>query len=189
MFLLILCLIIPDRDMRDIIKILLLSIAAIVSLVACEGDHEVIETDWTTLETVELQRHYNKYMDGEWVYQYDDSIHFIEMSYTFNTKDSTFSGYYNELINMAPNSSVDPDWQLLWQGSFSGMWVLLHSVDLDQDYIYMGDMDFKNVHGLLARYDVLGGRVLFYGASKNTLRVTTPLTFRRIDMHHPVKTD
>ena len=37
----------------------------------------------------------------------------------------------------------------------------------------------------LAKYDVLGGRVLFYGASKNTLRVTTPLTFKRIDMHHP----
>ena len=34
--------------------------------VSCEGDHEVIETDWTTLETVELQKHYNKYMDGDW---------------------------------------------------------------------------------------------------------------------------
>ena len=37
----------------------------------------------------------------------------------------------------------------------------------------------------LAKYDVLAGRVLFYGANKHTLRVTTPLTFRRIDMHHP----
>ena len=153
--------------------------------VSCEGDHEVIETDWTTLETVELQKHYNQYMDGDWEYQYDDSIHYIEMSYSFNTKDSTFSGYYNELINMAPTAADNPDWQLLWQGSFSGKWVLLHSVDLDQDYIYMGDMVFNNVHGVLARYDVLGGRVLFYGASKNTLRVTTPLTFKRIDMHHP----
>lgn len=164
---------------------MLLVYAAIVLMAACESDHEVIETDWTTLETVELQDRYNKYMDGEWVYQYDDSIHFIEMSYNFSTKDSTFSGYYNELINMAPTSSEDPDWQLLWQGSFTGKWVLLHSVELDQDYIYMSDMVFKNVHGVLANYDVLGGRVLFYSATRNVLRVTTPLTFKRIDMHHP----
>ena len=164
---------------------MLLVYAAIVLMAACESDHEVIETDWTTLETVELQDRYNKYMDGEWVYQYDDSIHFIEMSYNFSTKDSTFSGYYNELINMAPTSSEDPDWQLLWQGSFTGKWVLLHSVELDHDYIYMSDMVFKNVHGVLANYDVLGGRVLFYGVTRNVLRVTTPLTFKRIDMHHP----
>ena len=105
------------------------------------------------------------------------------MSYDFDTKDSTFTGYYNELINLA--TTEDPDWRLLWQGSFSGKWALLHSVDLDHDYIYMGDMSFNDVHGILANYDVLGGRVLFYGASKNTLRVTTPLTFKRIDMHHP----
>jgi hypothetical protein len=171
--------------MRKSYNILLLSLTVLLSLVACEGDHEVIETDWTTLETVELQKHYNKYMDGDWVYQYDDSIHYIEMNYSFSTKDSTFSGYYNELINIAPKSSDDPDWQLLWQGSFTGRWVLLHSVDLDQDYIHMSDMDFKNVHGVLAKYDVLGGRVLFYGASKNTLKVTTPLTFKLIYMHHP----
>ena len=169
--------------MKNIIYMMLAVVAAVM-FTACEGDHEVVETDWTTLETVELQKHYNKYMDGDWVYQYDDSIHYIEMSSSFCTKDSTFSGYYNELINMSSNLD-DPDWRLLWQGSFSGKWVLLHSVDLDQDYIYMGDMVFENVHGLLANYDVLGGRVLFYGASKNTLRVTTPLTFKRIDMHHP----
>ena len=157
---------------------------AILAMMSCEGDHEVIETDWTTLETVDLNDQYRKYMEGEWVYQYDDSIHFIEMNYTFSTRDSLFSGYYNELINMAPNRE-DPDWQLLWQGEFSGKWALLHSVELDHDYIYMGDMVFKNVHGVLANYDVLGGRVLFYGVNKNTLRVTTPLTFKRIDMHHP----
>ena len=157
---------------------------ALLAMISCEGDHEVIETDWTTLETVDLNDQYRKYMEGEWVYQYDDSIHFIEMNYNFSTKDSLFSGYYNELINMAPNSE-DPDWQLLWQGEFSGKWALLHSVELDHDYIYMGDMVFKNVHGVLANYDVLGGRVLFYGVNKNTLRVTTPLTFKRIDMHHP----
>ena len=171
--------------MTKTFNILLLSLAVVLSLAACEGDHEVIETDWTTLETVELQKHYNKYMDGDWVYQYDDTVHFIEMSYSFSTKDSTFSGYYNELINIAPEASNDPDWQLLWQGSFTGRWVLLHSVDLDQDYIYMDDMVFKDVHGVLAKYDVLGGRVLFYGASKNTLKVTTPLTFKLIHMHHP----
>jgi hypothetical protein len=49
----------------------------------------------------------------------------------------------------------------------------------------MDNMVYKQVHGVLANYDVLAGRVLFYGANKNTLRVTTPLTFRRIDMHHP----
>ncbi len=166
------------------ILIILLAVAAMTGLVSCEGDHEVIETDWTTLETVDLNDQYRKYMEGEWEYQYDDSIHYIEMSYTFNTKDSLFSGYYNELINMAPERE-DPDWQLLWQGSFSGKWALLHSVDLNQNYIYMGNMVFDNVHGLLARYDVLGGRVLFYGVNRSTLRVTTPLTFRRIDMHHP----
>lgn len=167
------------------IKTMLLAIAAVVTLTACEGDHEVIETDWTTLETVELQKRYNKYMDGDWVYQYDDSIHFIEMRYSFSTKDSTVSGYYNELINTAPAYAEDPDWQLLWQGEFSGKWELLHSVDLDHDYINMSNMVFNNVHGVLAKYDVFGGRVLFYGANKNTLRVTTPLTFKRIDMHHP----
>jgi hypothetical protein len=166
------------------ILIILLAVVAMSGLVSCEGDHEVIETDWTTLETVDLNDQYRKYMEGEWEYQYDDSIHYIEMSYTFNTKDSLFSGYYNELINMAPERE-DPDWQLLWQGSFSGKWALLHSVDLNQNYIYMGNMVFDNVHGLLARYDVLGGRVLFYGVNRSTLRVTTPLTFRRIDMHHP----
>lgn len=171
--------------MKSILRTILLCAAVAVALSACESDHEVIETDWTTLETVELQKHYNKYMDGDWVYQYDDTVHFIEMSYSFCTKDSTFSGYYNELINIAPSNADSPDWQLLWQGSFSGKWVLLHSVDLDQDYIYMGDMVFNNVHGVLAKYDVLGGRVLFYGASKNFLRVTTPLTFKRIDMRHP----
>lgn len=165
-------------------KMLLMCAVALLAMTACESDHKFIETDWTTLETVDLNDQYRKYMDGEWVYQYDDSIHYIEMKYNFSTKDSLFSGYYNELINMAPNRE-DPDWQLLWQGSFSGKWALLHSVDLDQDYIYMGDMVFDNVHGVLARYDVLGGRVLFYGVNKNTLRVTTPLTFRRIDMHHP----
>ena len=46
-------------------KTLLLTIAALVALTACEGDHEVIETDWTTLETVELNDQYRKYMDGE----------------------------------------------------------------------------------------------------------------------------
>ena len=166
------------------ILIILLAVAAMTGFVSCEGDHEVIETDWTTLETVDLNDQYRKYMDGEWVYQYDDSIHYIEMSYNFSTKDSLFSGYYNELINMAPEQE-DPDWQLLWQGSFSGKWALLHSVDLDQNYIYMGNMVFNNVHGVLARYDVLGGRVLFYGVNRSTLRVTTPLTFKRIDMHHP----
>ncbi len=167
--------------------ILMMAIVAAMALFffSCEGDHEVVETDWTTLETVELQKHYNKYMDGEWVYQYEDSVHYIEMSYIFSTADSTFSGYYNELINMASGSAQEPDWRLLWQGGFSGTWVLLHSVDLDHDYIYMTNMVFDHVHGLLANYDVLGGRVLFYGASKNTLRVTTPLTFKRIDMHHP----
>lgn len=164
---------------------MLLSLAVMMGMTSCESDHVVIETDWTTLESVELQKHYNQYMDGDWIYQYDDTIHFIEMRYSFSTKDSTFSGYYNELINIAPETSPDPDWQLLWQGEFSGKWVLLHSVDLDQAYIYMGDMVFKNVHGVLAKYDVLGGRVLFYGASKNTLKVTTPLTFKLIEMHHP----
>ena len=172
--------------MLKFFRIMLLWASAMMALASCESDHNIIETDWTTLETVELQKRYNKYMNGEWTYQFSDSVHYIEMSYTFNTKDSTFTGYYNELINMAPESSEDPDWQLLWQGSFAGKWVLLHSVDLDHDYIYMGDMVFDNVHGVLARYDVLGGRVLFYGATKNTLRVTTPLTFKRIDMHHPV---
>lgn len=165
--------------------LLLVSIAALALMAACEGDHKVIETDWTTLETVELQKHYNKYMEGDWEYQYDDSIHYIEMKYTFHLDDSTFSGYYNELINTSPDPVDDPSWQLLWQGEFSGKWVLLHSVDLDQDYIYMGDMVISNVHGVLANYEVLSGRVLFYGAGKNYLSVTTPLTFKRIDMHHP----
>ena len=167
---------------------LLVALAVLVALVACEGDHEVIETDWTTLETVELNKQYRKYMDGEWVYQYDDSIHFIELYYTFNIKDSTITGYYNELVrtNISSDGSPEHDeWQLLWQGSFSGKWELLHSVELDHAYIYMNKMVYKDVHGILAKYDVLAGRVLFYGANKHTLRVTTPLTFRRIDMHHP----
>lgn len=169
-------------------KILMAAVVATVILTACEGDHEVIETDWTTLETVELNDQYRKYMDGDWVYQYDDSVHFIELYYTFHNEDSTFSGYYNELIRTNVSSDGTPEhdqWQLLWQGSFSGKWALLHSVDLDHAYIYMDNMVYKQVHGVLANYDVLAGRVLFYGANKNTLRVTTPLTFRRIDMHHP----
>ena len=167
---------------------LLLLLVVLLGLAACEGDHEVIETDWTTLETVELNNRYRKYMDGEWVYQYDDSIHYIELSYSFNVKDSTFTGYYNELIRTDVSSdgtTQHDEWQLLWQGSFSGKWALLHSVELDHAYIYMGDMVYKQVHGVLARYDVLAGRVLFYGATRNTLRVTSPLTFRRIDMHRP----
>ena len=167
---------------------LLVALAVLVALVACEGDHVVIETDWTTLETVELNKQYRKYMDGEWVYQYDDSIHFIELYYTFNIKDSTMTGYYNELVrtNISVDGSPEHDeWQLLWQGSLSGKWELLHSVELDHAYIYMEQMVYKNVHGVLAKYDVLAGRVLFYGANKHTLRVTSPLTFRRIDMHHP----
>ena len=171
--------------MKAFFRIMLLSVAALVALAGCESDHNIVETDWTTLETVELQDRYNKYMDGDWVYQYDDTVHYIEMNYSFSTKDSTFSGYYNELINIAPKQTDEPDWQLLWQGSFTGKWVLLHSVDLDQDYIYMSDMDFKNVHGVLAKYNVLGGRVLFYGVTKHTLKVTTPLTFKLIEMHHP----
>ncbi len=166
-------------------SLLLMAVLAAVMFTACESDHEVIETDWTTLETVELQKHYNKYMDGDWEYQHDDSIHFIEISYSFHTQDSTFSGYYNELINTSNDPVENPNWQLLWQGEFSGKWVLLHSVELEHNYIYMSDMDIRNVHGVLANYEVLSGRVLFYGASKNTLQVTTPLTFKRIDMHHP----
>lgn len=174
--------------MRKIVTIQLLTLVAVLLLAACEGDHVVIETDWTTLETVELQDRYNKYMVGNWVYQYDDSVHFIELYYTFSLKDSTVTGYYNELIrtSVSDDGTVNNDeWQLLWQGSFSGKWALLHSVELDHDYIYMGDMVYKNVHGVLRNYDVLAGRVLFYGANKNTLRVTSPLTFKRIDMHHP----
>ena len=174
--------------MKHQVLIMLVALAATMALVACEGDHEVIETDWTTLETVELNKQYRKYMDGEWVYQYDDSIHFIELYYTFNNKDSTFTGYYNELIRTNVSSDGTPEhdqWQLLWQGSFSGRWALLHSVELDHAYIYMDNLVYKNVHGVLANYDVLAGRVLFYGANKHTLKVTSPLTFRRIDMHHP----
>lgn len=168
--------------------VLLLAVVVMTGLFSCEGDHEVIETDWTTLETVELNDQYRKYMDGEWVYQYDDSIHFIELNYVFNVKDSTFSGYYNELVRTNVSSDGTPEhdeWQLLWQGSFSGKWALLHSVELDHAYIYMADMVYKNVHGVLRNYDVLAGRVLFYGANRNTLKVTSPLTFKRIDMHHP----
>ena len=174
--------------MKHQVLIMLVALAATMALVACEGDHEVIETDWTTLETVELNKQYRKYMDGEWVYQYDDSIHFIELYYTFYNKDSTFTGYYNELIRTNVSSDGTPEhdqWQLLWQGSFSGKWALLHSVELDHAYIYMDNLVYKNVHGVLANYDVLAGRVLFYGANKHTLKVTSPLTFRRIDMHHP----
>ena len=70
-------------------RALLISAVLLLSLAGCEGSHEVIETDWTTLESVELQDQYNKYMDGDWVYQYDDTVHFIEMNYKFNVKDST----------------------------------------------------------------------------------------------------
>lgn len=164
---------------------LLMIAAVMMAVVSCEGDHEVIETDWTTLETVELQKRYNKYMDGDWVYQYDDSVHYIEMNYSFNTKDSTVTGYYNELICTKLDGDTEPEWHLLWQGEFSAKWALLHSVELGYDYIYMGNLVNKNVHGVLARYDIFSGRILFYGANKNTLRVTTPLTFTRIDMHHP----
>ena len=166
----------------------LMAMAVVVGLMSCEGDHQVIETDWTTLETVELNHQYRKYMDGDWVYQYDDSIHFIELHYSFNNEDSTFNGYYNELIRTSVSSdgtTEHDEWQLLWQGSFSGHWELLHSVELDHAYIYMDKMVYKNVHGVLAKYDVLAGRVLFYGVNKHTLRVTSPLTFRRINMHHP----
>lgn len=173
--------------MMRLARVIWTCVIALLCLASCEGDHEVIETDWTTLETVELQKRYNKYMAGDWVYQYDDSTSYIEMYYTFNTKDSTVTGYYNELIYTALGNDEEPEWQLLWQGEFSAKWALLHSVELDHDYICMWNMVRKNVHGLLADYDVLTGRILFYGANKNTLRVTTPLTFRRIDMHHPNK--
>ncbi len=175
--------------MKRIFHIVLIAIASVM-IVACEGNHEVIETDWTTLETVELNKQYRKYMEGDWVYQYDDSVHFIELYYTFNTKDSTFNGYYNELIrtNVSSDGTTEHDqWQLLWQGSFSGRWELLHSVNLNHAYIYMDNMVYKDVHGVLSNYDVLAGRVLFYGANKHTLRVTTPLTFKLIHMHHPVE--
>lgn len=175
--------------MKRIFHIVLIAIVSVM-IVACEGDHEVIETDWTTLETVELNKQYRKYMDGDWVYQYDDSIHFIELYYTFNNKDSTFNGYYNELIrtNVSSNGTPEHDeWQLLWQGSFSGKWELLHSVNLNHAYINMYNMVYKDVHGVLSNYDVLAGRVLFYGANRHTLRVTTPLTFKLIYMHHPVE--
>lgn len=170
------------------LKALMACAVTLLTLQACEGDHVVIETDWTTLETVELQSQYNKYMDGEWEYLYDDSIYFIELYYTFNVKDSTVWGYYNELIrtNVSPDGIPEHDeWQLLWQGEFTAKWALLHSVELEHNYIYVGDVVYKNVHGVLARYDVLAGRLLFYGADRNTLRVTTPITFKRIDMHHP----
>ncbi len=175
--------------MKRIFHIVLIAIASVM-IVACEGNHEVIETDWTTLETVELNKQYRKYMEGDWVYQYDDSVHFIELYYTFNTKDSTFNGYYNELIrtNVSSDGTTEHDqWQLLWQGSFSGRWELLHSVNLNHAYIYMDNMVYKDVNGVLSNYDVLAGRVLFYGANKHTLRVTTPLTFKLIHMHHPVE--
>ena len=173
--------------MKKIFYIVLIAIVSVM-IVACEGDHEVIETDWTTLETVELNKQYRKYMEGDWVYQYDDSIHFIELYYTFNNKDSTFNGYYNELIRTNVSSDGTPEhdeWQLLWQGSFSGKWELLHSVNLNHAYINMYNMVYKDVHGVLSNYDVLAGRVLFYGANRHTLRVTTPLTFTLIHMHHP----
>lgn len=178
--------------MKRVVWVLLLAVAVMATLASCEGDHEVFETDWTTLETVELNDQYRKYMDGEWEYQYDDSIHYIELYYTFNIKDSTMTGYYNELVrtNVSSSGTTEHDeWQLLWQGSFSGKWALLHSVELDHAYIYMDQLVYKNVHGVLRNYDVLAGRVLFYGANKTTLRVTSPLTFRRIDMHHPVRDD
>ena len=170
------------------VSMILAAAIALLMMSACEGDHEVIETDWTTLESVELQDKYNKYMEGEWEYQYADSVHYIEMYYRFTRKDSLVCGYYNEQIRTNVLSDGNPehdDWQLLWQGEFTAKWVLLYSVDLKQAYIHLDDLVYKNVAGVLANYDVLAGRVLFYGASKNTLSVTTPLTFRRIDMHHP----
>ena len=176
--------------MKKILRLALLAVAAVMSLAACEGDHEVIETDWTTLETVDLQDEFNKYIPGDWEYVYDDSIHFIEIYYSFTKEDSVVTGYYNELIraSLGPDGKPENDeWQLLWQGSFTAKWVLLHSVALDQNYIYMGDLQYSNVHGVLKNYDVLAGRVFFYGATRNTLSVTTPLTFRRIDMHRRVK--
>jgi hypothetical protein len=159
---------------------------AVTSLfTSCESDHEVIVTDWTSLETVDLQDEYNKFMPGKWEYVYEDSIHFIELYYTFSAEDSLLTGYYNELIR----TSVSPDgipehdeWQLLWQGSFTAKWVLLHSVDLNQAYIYLDNLKYENVHGALSAYDVMAERLLFYGATKSTLTLTTPLTFRRVDM-------
>jgi hypothetical protein len=174
--------------MKKILNIVALAVLALVLPTSCEGDHVVIETDWTTLETVELQDTYNKYMNGDWEYQYDDTLHYIEMFYTFNTKDSTLTGYYNDVLRtkISPDGIPEHDeWQLLWQGNFSAKWVLLHSVDLNQAYIYLFDLKYSNVHGALRSYDVLAGRMLFYGATKNTLTITTPLTFRRADMHHP----
>ncbi len=176
--------------MKQIISTLLIAVVAMMLTTSCEGDHTVIETDWTSLESTELQHQYNKFMSGDWEYQYDDSLHYIEMYYTFNSKDSTAWGYYNELIrtNVSSDGIAEHDqWQLLWQGEFSAKWVLLYSVDLHQAYIHLDDLVYKNVHGVLSNYDVLNGRVLFYGANKSTLRVTTPITFRRIDMHHPSK--
>jgi hypothetical protein len=167
-----------------IVAIVLLGLA--LPLASCEGDHVVVETDWTTLETVELQDTYNKFMDGEWEYVYEDSIHFIEMFYTFSTKDSTMTGYYNDVLRtkVSPDGIPEHDeWQLLWQGSFTAKWVLLHSVDLNQAYIYLDNLKYENVHGALSAYDVMAGRLLFYGATKSTLTLTTPLTFRRVDMH------
>lgn len=176
--------------MKKTINIILLALLGIVLPTSCEGDHYVLETDWTTLETVELQDTYNKYMDGDWEYVYEDSLHFIEMFYTFSTKDSTITGYYNDVLRtkVSPDGIPEHDeWELLWQGSFSAKWVLLHSVDLNQAYIYLADLRYKDVHGALSSYDVMAGRMLFYGASKTTLTITTPLTFRRVDMHHPQK--
>lgn len=176
------------KKMRYSALLFIMAVAVASLFTSCESDHEVIVTDWTSLETVDLQDEYNKFMPGEWEYVYQDSIHFIELYYTFSAEDSLLTGYYNELIR----TSVSPDgipehdeWQLLWQGSFTAKWVLLHSVDLEQNYIYMGNLVYKNVHGMLSKYDVMAGRALFYGAGKTYLRTTTPLTFKRIEMHHP----
>ena len=176
------------KKMRYSALLFIMAVAVTSLFTSCESDHEVIVTDWTSLETVDLQDEYNKFMPGEWEYVYQDSLHFIELFYTFSAEDSLLTGYYNELIR----TSVSPDgipehdeWQLLWQGEFTAKWVLLYSVDLKQAYIHLDNLVYKNVHGVLAKYDVLGGRVLFYGATKNTLLVTSPLTFKRIDMHHP----
>lgn len=177
--------------MRQQITIKLFATAIIVmALVSCEGDHTVVETDWTTLESVELQHQYNKFMEGDWEYVYEDSLRFTEIYYTFSAKDSVLTGYYNEAIctKLSPDGVPDHnEWTLMWQGEFTAKWVLLYSVELEHPYLYLGDIRYKNVHGMLSHYDVMSGRVLFYHADKSSLTVTTPLSFRKIVMHHRSK--